>query len=114
MLARQQQILCITVERGHLEREGRIDINHPISLNASDRQIEVSEMSAFNGSGLLEGTATAGQEAAFCAGTQRGARAKRALQLQLQITAAAQRQRRPAPVLQQPLTAPICAIRRLA
>ncbi|MDT8849944.1 AsmA family protein [Pantoea dispersa] len=42
----------------------RTDLRHPsISLNASDRQIEVSEMSAFNGSGLLEGTATAGQEA---------------------------------------------------
>ncbi len=42
----------------------RTDLRHPsIALSASDQQIQVSEMSAFNGNGLLEGTATVGQDA---------------------------------------------------
>jgi hypothetical protein len=41
----------------------RTDLRHPsIALNANDQQIQVTEMSAFNGSGLLEGTATVGQD----------------------------------------------------
>lgn len=41
----------------------RTDLRHPsIALNANDQQIQVIEMSAFNGSGLLEGTATVGQD----------------------------------------------------
>lgn len=40
----------------------RTDLRHPsLTLSASDDQIQVSEMSAFNGNGLLEGTATVGQ-----------------------------------------------------
>lgn len=42
----------------------RTDLRHPsIALNANDQQIQVSELSAFNGSGLLEGSATVGQDA---------------------------------------------------
>ncbi|HBZ16843.1 MAG TPA: AsmA family protein [Pantoea sp.] len=41
----------------------RTDLRHPsIALNANDQQIQVTELSAFNGSGLLEGTATVGQD----------------------------------------------------
>ncbi len=40
----------------------RTDLRHPsLTLVASDRQIEVTEMSAFSGKGLLEATATVGQ-----------------------------------------------------
>ncbi|WP_271461465.1 AsmA family protein [Pantoea leporis] len=42
----------------------RTDLRHPsIALNANDQQIQVTELSAFNGSGLLEGSATVGQDA---------------------------------------------------
>ena len=42
----------------------RTDLRHPsIALTANDQQIQVTEMSAFNGSGLLEGTASVGQDA---------------------------------------------------
>ncbi|NIF02997.1 AsmA family protein [Pantoea sp. Acro-805] len=42
----------------------RSDLRHPsIALTANDQQIQVTEMSAFNGSGLLEGTASVGQDA---------------------------------------------------
>lgn len=42
----------------------RTDLRHPsIALNANDQQIQVTELSAFNGSGLLEGSATVGQGA---------------------------------------------------
>ncbi|MGK3137374.1 AsmA family protein [Pantoea trifolii] len=42
----------------------RTDLRHPsIALNADDQQIQVTELSAFNGSGLLEGSATVGQDA---------------------------------------------------
>lgn len=42
----------------------RTDLRHPsIAFNANDQQIQVTEMSAFNGNGLLEGTASVGQDA---------------------------------------------------
>lgn len=42
----------------------RTDLRHPsITFNANDQQIQVTEMSAFNGNGLLEGTASVGQDA---------------------------------------------------
>jgi len=42
----------------------RTDLRHPsIALTANDQQIQITEMSAFNGSGLLEGTASVGQDA---------------------------------------------------
>lgn len=42
----------------------RTDLRHPsIALNTNDQQIQVTELSAFNGSGLLEGSATVGQDA---------------------------------------------------
>ncbi|ORM68227.1 AsmA family protein [Pantoea rwandensis] len=42
----------------------RTDLRHPsIALTANDQQIQITEMSAFNGSGLLEGTANVGQDA---------------------------------------------------
>jgi len=42
----------------------RTDLRHPsIALTANDQQIQITEMSAFNGSGLLEGTASIGQDA---------------------------------------------------
>ncbi|WP_182057464.1 AsmA family protein [Pantoea sp. ME81] len=42
----------------------RTDLRHPsIAFNANDQQIQVTEMSAFNGNGLLEGTASIGQDA---------------------------------------------------
>lgn len=42
----------------------RTDLRHPsIALNSNDQQIQVTELSAFNGSGLLEGSATVGQDA---------------------------------------------------
>lgn len=42
----------------------RTDLRHPsIAFNANDQQIQITEMSAFNGSGLLEGTASIGQDA---------------------------------------------------
>ncbi|MFT4273918.1 MAG: AsmA family protein [Pantoea sp.] len=41
----------------------RTDLRHPsISFSADDQQIQVNELSAFNGSGLLEGTATVNQQ----------------------------------------------------
>ncbi|ADU71225.1 AsmA family protein [Pantoea sp. At-9b] len=41
----------------------RTDLRHPsISFSADDQKIQVSELSAFNGSGLLEGTATVDQQ----------------------------------------------------
>ncbi|ALV94445.1 MULTISPECIES: AsmA family protein [Pantoea] len=42
----------------------RTDLRHPsITFNADDQQVQITEMSAFNGSGLLEGTANVGQDA---------------------------------------------------
>ncbi|RPE01126.1 AsmA family protein [Candidatus Pantoea deserta] len=42
----------------------RTDLRHPsLSLNADDRQIQVTELSAFSGNGLLEGSASVGQQA---------------------------------------------------
>lgn len=42
----------------------RTDLRHPsIAVNANDQQVQITEMSAFNGSGLLEGTASVGQDA---------------------------------------------------
>lgn len=42
----------------------RTDLRHPsIALTANDQQIQVTEMSAFNNKGLLEGTAAVGQQA---------------------------------------------------
>ncbi|KJV47191.1 hypothetical protein VH86_17515 [Pantoea sp. BL1] len=42
----------------------RTDLRHPsIAFSANDQQIQVTEMSAFNGNGLLEGTASVGQDA---------------------------------------------------
>lgn len=42
----------------------RTDLRHPsLTLSADDRQVQVSEMSAFVGKGLLEGTASVGQDA---------------------------------------------------
>lgn len=42
----------------------RTDLRHPsIAINANDQLIQVTEMSAFNGNGLLEGTASVGQDA---------------------------------------------------
>ena len=42
----------------------RTDLRHPsIAINANDQQVQITEMSAFNGSGLLEGTASVGQDA---------------------------------------------------
>lgn len=41
----------------------RVDLRHPsLSLVADDRQIQVTEMSAFSGNGLLEGSASVGQQ----------------------------------------------------
>ena len=41
----------------------RTDLRHPsIALSANDQQIQITEMSAFNGNGLLEGTANVGQD----------------------------------------------------
>jgi len=41
----------------------RADLRHPsLSLNADERQIQVTELSAFSGSGLLEGSASVGQQ----------------------------------------------------
>ncbi|MDT0176494.1 AsmA family protein [Enterobacter sp. BRE11] len=41
----------------------RVDLRHPsLSLIADDRQIQVTEMSAFSGNGLLEGSASVGQQ----------------------------------------------------
>lgn len=43
----------------------RTDLRHPsITLSANDQHIQVTELSAFNGKGLLEGTASVGQQAA--------------------------------------------------
>lgn len=43
----------------------RTDLRHPsLALNADDQQIQVTEISAFSGEGLLEGTATVGQQPA--------------------------------------------------
>ncbi len=42
----------------------RNDLRHPsIAFNANDRQIQVTELSAFSGGGLLEGTANVAQDA---------------------------------------------------
>lgn len=42
----------------------RTDLRHPsIALTADEQQIQITEMSAFNGNGLLEATATVGQSA---------------------------------------------------
>ena len=42
----------------------RNDLRHPsIAFNANDQQIQVTELSAFSGGGLLEGTANVGQDA---------------------------------------------------
>ncbi len=41
----------------------RIDLRHPsLSLNADDRQIAITELRAFSGGGLLEGSASVGQQ----------------------------------------------------
>ncbi|MGJ0194191.1 AsmA family protein [Pantoea sp. RRHST58] len=41
----------------------RVDLRHPsLTLIADDRQIQVTEMSAFSGNGLLEGSASVGQQ----------------------------------------------------
>ncbi len=41
----------------------RTDLRHPsLTISASDQHIQVTEMSAFNGKGLLEGTASIGQQ----------------------------------------------------
>lgn len=41
----------------------RTDLRHPsLSLNANDQQIQVNELSAFSGSGLLEGAASVSQQ----------------------------------------------------
>lgn len=43
----------------------RTDLRHPsLALNADDQRIQVTELSAFSGNGLLEGTATLGQQPA--------------------------------------------------
>ncbi|WP_313685408.1 AsmA family protein [Pantoea sp.] len=67
LLARQQQWGIWAGKASFNAAEAtfnRTDLRHPsISFNADDQQIQVSEMSAFNGSGLLEGTATVGQQA---------------------------------------------------
>ncbi|WP_312240787.1 AsmA family protein [Pantoea sp.] len=43
----------------------RTDLRHPsLALNADDQHIQVTELSAFSGNGLLEGTATLGQQPA--------------------------------------------------
>jgi len=42
----------------------RTDLRHPsVALEADEQQIKVTELSAFSGKGLLEGTATIGQQA---------------------------------------------------
>ncbi|ORM62549.1 AsmA family protein [Pantoea rodasii] len=42
----------------------RTDLRHPsIAFNANDQQVQITELSAFNGNGLLEGTASVGQDA---------------------------------------------------
>jgi len=41
----------------------RVDLRHPsLSLNADERQIQVTELSAFSGGGMLEGSASVGQQ----------------------------------------------------
>lgn len=66
LLARQQQWGLWAGKASFNAAEAtfnRTDLRHPsISLSADDQNIQISELSAFNGGGLLEGTATIDQQ----------------------------------------------------